>query len=135
MEKFFNNFDNLLSEAWGEIYNGWSRTRFFLPQVNSFMDEDKIRVDVFYPGVKKEQLKLKVEDNILIISGEFDEEKKETKFFMKEFSPVNFTRKFKIPDEAKKKEINAVYEDGVLKITIPIDKKKEKERKFDINIE
>lgn len=135
MERIFNlNFDKLFLSAWDEIYNGMGRVGLIYPQVNAFLDNDKIQVNLFYPGVKKEQLKLKIEDDLLIISGEFKDEEKEMKYYIKEFRPVNFARKFRLPEEVKKKEIAAVYEDGVLKISIPIDKKKEKEKKFDINI-
>ena len=48
---------------------------------------------------------------------------------------TNKIRLLKLPEEVKKKEITALYENGILKILIPIDKKKEKEKKFDINIE
>jgi HSP20 family protein len=135
MESIFNlNFDKIFSSAWDEIYNGIGRVGLIYPQVNAFLDNDKIQVNLLYPGVKKEQLKLKIEDDLLIISGEFKDEEKEMKYYIKEFRPVNFVRKFRLPEEVKKKEIAAVYEDGVLKISIPIDKKKEKEKKFDINI-
>lgn len=136
MEKFFKfeNLDRIFSSAWNDIHSGLERIGFVYPQVNAFLNEDKIQLNLFYPGVKKEQLKLKVEEDLLIISGEFGEEESDKKFFIKEFKPVNFVRKFKLPEEVKKKEIAAVYEDGALKVSIPIDKKKEKEKRFDINI-
>lgn len=136
MERIFNldNLEKVFSSAWNEFYGSLERIGVTYPQVNAFLDEDKIQLNLFYPGVKKEQLKMKVEEDLLIIRGEFNDEEKEKRHYIKEFKPVNFVRKFKLPEEVKKKEIAAVYEDGVLKVSIPIDKKKEKEKRFDINI-
>jgi HSP20 family protein len=73
------------------------------------------------PGMKKEDFKIDVDGNILTISSEKEENKedKNKKFTRKEYSYSSFSRCFSLPEEIKQEKINAKYEDGVLKISLP----------------
>jgi len=73
------------------------------------------------PGMKKEDFKIDVDGNILTISSEKEENKedKNKKFTRKEYSYSSFSRSFSLPEEIKQEKINAKYEDGVLKISLP----------------
>ena len=116
---------------------GFNQRRFGhkYPKINAFKDGDNIEVNVYYPGVKKEEMSVNVEDGFLIIEGLFEkDEKKNEVEFIKEFSPSDFRRSFKLSKDIKLKNISAVYENGVLQIKIPIDKKKEAEKNFTIGI-
>lgn len=104
------------------------------PKINSYSEEGNIVFDVFYPGAKKENFKVSYDDGNLIIKGVFEEKDKKEREYFKEYYFTNFKRVFKLPDEIKKKEIKASYENGVLKVIVPIDKKKEQEKKFAIDI-
>ena len=86
---------------------------------------------------KKENFKIKVEDKRLVISSNFSEKKEQDgeRYHFREFSQREFSRSFALPDEVIKNKIKASYEDGVLKVIIPKDKVKEKQSKFEINID
>ncbi|KAL6627491.1 hypothetical protein ACP70R_031217 [Stipagrostis hirtigluma subsp. patula] len=74
------------------------------------------------PGVKKEEVKVEVEDgNVLVISGERSKEKedKNDKWHRVERSSVKFTRRFRLPENAKVEEVKAGLENGVLTVTVP----------------
>ena len=107
------------------------------PQVNAFLNEDSINVDVFYPGACKENFDVRIEDDLLIIEGIFKYEETEgiKAQFLDEFKFFDFERKFRLSKDIKKKDTVASYEGGVLNIKIPIDKKKEKERKMKVKVE
>ncbi len=107
------------------------------PRVNTVENENDYTVDVYYPGMKKEDFKVKVEGKTLSISSEISENKEENggKYHYKEFSKREFSRKFVLPEEIVKEEIKASYKSGVLKIIIPKDKAKEKQSFFEINID
>ncbi|KAM4083447.1 hypothetical protein ACJW30_08G058400 [Castanea mollissima] len=73
-------------------------------------------------GLKKEEVKVEVEDDkVLQISGELKvkkEEKKET-WHRVERSSGKFLRRFKLPENAKMDQVKAAMENGVLTVTVP----------------
>ncbi|XP_078170003.1 18.2 kDa class I heat shock protein-like [Carex rostrata] len=74
------------------------------------------------PGVKKEEVKLEVEEgNVLKISGERSREKEEKndKWHHVERSSGKFMRRFRLPDNAKVDQVKAAMENGVLTVTVP----------------
>uniref|UniRef100_A0ACD5TQZ5 Uncharacterized protein n=1 Tax=Avena sativa TaxID=4498 RepID=A0ACD5TQZ5_AVESA len=74
------------------------------------------------PGVKKEEVKVEVEDgNTLVVSGERSREKedKNDKWHRVERSCGKFVRRFRLPENAKVEEVKAGLENGVLTVTVP----------------
>ena len=74
------------------------------------------------PGVKKEEVKVEVEDgNVLVISGERSKEKedKNDKWHRVERSSGKFLRRFRLPEDAKTDQVNAGLENGVLTVSVP----------------
>ncbi|KAL8051246.1 hypothetical protein ABFX02_06G135300 [Erythranthe guttata] len=88
------------------------------------------KVDV--PGLKKEEVKVEVEDgSILQISGERSKEKEEKndKWHRVERSSGKFIRRFRLPENAKLEEVKAAMENGVLTVTVPKEEVKKPEVK------
>jgi HSP20 family protein len=74
------------------------------------------------PGVKKEEVKVEVEDgNMLVVSGERSREKedKNDKWHRVERSSGKFVRRFRLPENAKVENVKAGLENGVLTVTVP----------------
>ncbi|XP_015087302.1 17.8 kDa class I heat shock protein-like [Solanum pennellii] len=95
----------------------WKET----PQAHVF------KVDV--PGIKKEEVKVEVEEGrILQISGERNREKEEKndQWHRMERSSGKFIRRFRLPENAKTGEIKAAMENGVLTVTVPKEEEKKK---------
>ncbi|MBL7747977.1 MAG: Hsp20/alpha crystallin family protein [Chitinophagaceae bacterium] len=111
-------FDN--GGIWGKMIN--------VPAVNITEHKDQYEVALAVPGMKKDDFKIDVEGNMLTISSEKEEtkEEKEKKFTRKEYNYSSFSRTFTLPEEINKEKIEAMYEDGVLKIALP---RKEEARK------
>ena len=93
----------------------------FTPAVNERVDEKGYYLEIDLPGVKKEDIDISVNDGVLVISGERKLEKKEEKpnYTRIESFFGRFERAFKLPTDADLDNIEAKYEDGVLKIFIP----------------
>jgi HSP20 family protein len=98
-----------------------------MPAVNIRETDKSYEVEMAAPGMKKEDFKIELENNILTISSERTEEKEENgkeKYSRREYSYESFQRSFNLPKEVVDEDkIEAHYKDGVLQLTIP---KKEK---------
>lgn len=92
----------------------------FMPATNVVETEKEYKVELAIPGFKKEDVKIKLENNILTVSAENKEEKSQTdkKFTRKEFSYNSFSRSYTLPEAADNDKIGARYENGLLKMDI-----------------
>jgi HSP20 family protein len=73
------------------------------------------------PGIKPDEIDIKVEDDVLTISGEHEETKEETdKQIVRRFGA--FARSMPLPKGVDPKKIDAKTDDGVLEVTIPLPK-------------
>jgi len=106
---------------WG--LSNFSDVNTTLPAVNIRETDDNYVVEMAAPGMKKENFKIELENNILTISSEKSEEHEENgneKYSRREFSYQSFQRSFNLPKEVVDEEkIEANYKDGVLHLTIP----------------
>jgi len=93
----------------------------FTPVVNEKVDEKGYYLEIDLPGVKKEDIEISVNDSILTVAGERKLEKKEEKenYTRIESFFGRFERSFKLPPDADAENIEAKYENGVLKLFIP----------------
>jgi HSP20 family protein len=108
-------------------WNEWFDDRSFfgrvikVPAVNVIEYKDSFIVSLAVPGMKKNDFKIDIEGNMLTISSEKEEEKeeKDVRFTRKEYSYSSFSRSFTLPEEVMREKILAIYEDGILKLTLP----------------
>ena len=97
------------------------KVEVFTPVVNEKVDEKGYYLEIDLPGVKKEDIEISVNDSILTVAGERKLEKKEEKgnYTRIESFFGRFERSFKLPPDADAENIEAKYENGVLKLFIP----------------
>jgi HSP20 family protein len=91
----------------------------FLPPIDIFHDEEKISVRVEAPGVKKEDLNVHVEGDLLTISGKKEWTQNEN-YHQVESRWGEFSRSVTLPHTVDKDNISASYKDGVLLLTLPL---------------
>jgi HSP20 family protein len=91
------------------------------PSVDITEDENEYLVKTDLPEVKKDDVKVVVENGILSVSGErkSEKEEKKKKFHRIERSYGSFERTFALPDDADASKIVADFKDGVLKVHLP----------------
>ena len=92
------------------------------PSANIWEDEKSLYMEFAMPGVKKEDVKVKVENNTIQVSAESASkvEEKEKSFIRKEFHSASYTRSFRINE--KRYQVNAIeakLENGVLSLVVP----------------
>ena len=130
-ERFPALFDDFF-KPWNEWFDNdsgfWSRTAR-IPSVNITENKDEYNVSLAVPGMKKDDFKIDVNGNMLTISCEKDEtkEEKDKRYTRKEYSYSSFSRSFTLPEEVNTEKIDAKYEDGLLKLSLP---RKEEAKKF-----
>ena len=115
MEDFFNDD---LSE-WRR--NNYSSTNTTVPKVNVKEDEEAFSIEMAAPGMKKDDFQVKLHNNLLTISSEskHEDEAEAGKYTRREYAYHAFQRSFTLPNSADGEKIEAKYEDGVLKLSIP----------------
>jgi len=117
-----NVFDNFFG---GDFFDvpAFSTQRSFKPAVNVMETDDEYTIEVAVPGMRKDDFKVEVNNNVLTISAETEgkrEEKSDDKCYSRrEFCYSSFSRSFSIPrNEVDEGKIDASYKDGLLKIKL-----------------
>ena len=103
------------------------------PAVDIYETEKEIVLKADLPGVNLSDVDIRVENNILTVSGErhFEKEVKQDNFHRVERVYGNFARTFTLPNTVDPEKIEAAYNDGVLKIAM---QKREEARPKQIKI-
>jgi HSP20 family protein len=119
-----NRFNRFLGGFPNRIGNGetpsltvadWS------PEVDISQDDQGYLLKADLPEMKKDDVRVTVEDDILSVSGERKslKEDQKRKFHRMERSFGNFRRSFTLPEDADSTKVTAEFRDGVLKIHLP----------------
>ena len=93
----------------------------FKPGANILETEKAFEISLALPGIKKEEVKIDLNDNTLTISGERKSQKEETKgtWHYTEIRQGKFSRSFIIPENIMQENIEANFADGMLEIVLP----------------
>lgn len=91
------------------------------PSVNIAEHDKDFKIELAAPGLEKKDFKIETDNDMLTISSEKKHEKKEEKenYRRQEFSYESFSRSFQLPENSLPEKIEAKYEDGLLKLTLP----------------
>lgn len=83
--------------------------------------EDGYIVKASLPGIKADDLEITFSENVLTIKGEIEEDKEldEAHYHMRERRFGSFSRSIRLPSGIESEEIEASFEDGVLKLHLP----------------
>lgn len=131
MDEFFADFDRSLFFDWTP-FETFGRT-------DIYEKDGKLVYETELPGVKKNEIEIKVEDGRLVISGEVkrDERIERENYFRIGRHYGKFQRCFPLPEQADDpKKIKASFEDGILRVTVPLrESLKEKEKPIEIKVE
>ena|SRR5579884_1238570 len=92
------------------------------PAIEVKQKEGKLIVTAELPGIKKDDLKVHVENGMLTLEGERKEEKEEKYkgYYHSERSYGTFYRAIALPEKAKTDDMKAVFTNGLLEITVPV---------------
>jgi len=107
----------------------------FSPSVDIFEEGDDVVVKAEAPGMKKEDLDVKIEGDTITVTGEKKSEEKVEKkdYYRLERSYGSFCRSFRLPTEVQAEKAKATFKDGVLEVRVPkTEEAKKKAKKVEI---
>jgi HSP20 family protein len=94
-----------------------------LPAVNVRETNDNFAIEVAAPGMKRDDFKVELDNNVLTISSqreEKQEQQQDENYTRREFNYQYFQRSFTLPEnKVEGEKIAARYADGILHITVP----------------
>ena len=90
------------------------------PLVDITEDEKDYVLKAELPGIRKEEVKVSIENGVLSISGErkVEKEEKNKKYHRVERSYGSFARSFALPENVDAEKVSAAYKDGLLTVTV-----------------
>jgi HSP20 family protein len=113
MERLFDDFG---FNRVGSPANG-----MWIPHIDVFEREGLFCVRADLPGMKKEDVKIEVIDDALVIQGERHHERERTDrgYYRSERGYGHFHRAIPLPEGANSDDVRATFRDGVLEVTMP----------------
>lgn len=114
-------FGSVFGKDFNDLFAPATLNNYGVPAVNIAENENGFRLEVAAPGLKKENFKVNLENNILTISAQQEQQNEENtdKYTRKEFSFKSFSRSFTLPNVVDGEKVGATYIDGVLHVELP----------------
>lgn len=105
------------AESWETLME---RQDFHAPLVDIFENDNEYFIIANMPGVSRDDIRLKIEDDSLLIFGRVNyEEAVNRKYILNENEIGNYFRKFRVSDNIDETKIEAKYENGQLIVKLP----------------
>jgi len=115
--------NDLFTDDWFDSsLANWKSSGTTLPAVNVRETNDDFMIEVAAPGMKRDDFKVELDNNVLTISSQREDkrEEKDDSYTRKEFSYQSFQRSFTLPEsKVEGEKIAARYVDGILQVTVP----------------
>jgi HSP20 family protein len=129
MDRLFASLWPTAAERDARVNDAW------VPAIDVYEDKAQYVIKAELPGVKREDVTLSLEEDVLTIKGErcYEKEEKQEGFLRVESAYGAFQRALRLPQSVKADAVNAEFKDGILKITLPkADTVKAREIKIDV---
>lgn len=119
-------FSSMLDRFFTDSLASRGHVNSFSPQVDAYETEQGYQIEAALPGLRREDIKVDFQRGRLTISGErsFKNEQNQRRYHVVESSYGSFQRSFQLPDTVDAGRIEANFEDGVLRVTVPKDQQK-----------
>jgi len=100
---------------------GQNSMQAFVPAVNVYETKEAVVVESALAGIDPNNVEVSVENGLLSISGDTkkEHEVEEKNYYRKEVRSGSFRRQIPLPTAVDEEKVEAVFEDGMLKITCP----------------
>lgn len=111
----------VFEDAFNRFFNEPAAARPWTPAVDIAETENELVLTADIPGVKLEEIDIRLEDGNLVLKGtrKFENQEKKGGYHRLERSYGTFQRVFTLPESVDAEKVNAAYENGVLKVVLP----------------
>lgn len=123
------NREPMYNNLFNRFFEGELNEKVQIPATNIKEAEEAFELKMLVPGIKKEEINIELNENILTISAEL-ENSEENSDWRNEFTIKSFSRSFRLPKTADSESIKAEQTDGILNIKIPKVKEEQKVKKL-----
>jgi len=130
IDRIFQNFGFPTAQRMGS----WNSQEQFLPQIDIAERNGKLIISADLPGMNKDDVKIDVSDNAIVIEGERKSEQEENKegIYRSERSYGHFLRQIPLPEGVNTESANATFRNGVLEISLDAPKSSDNRRRIQI---
>jgi HSP20 family protein len=113
--------DRLFDDAFTRplsLRDGWSMNT---PAIDMYQTENDVVVKASIPGIKADEVQINITGDVLTLKGEVkhEEERKDRAWHIREHRFGSFERSVALPTAVKTNQADAVFENGILTITLP----------------
>jgi HSP20 family protein len=116
-----DRMNRLFRELQGNSQDESLTSSSFAPAVDVYEDEHNVTLKIEVPGIDEKDIDVRIENNTLTVHGErkIEKEEKEENYRRVERQYGSFTRTFNLPPTVEAEKVQADYDKGVLRITLP----------------
>jgi HSP20 family protein len=137
MDRMFESFGfgrgRFAPRLWSDVPErfGEPELAVWAPEIEVFDREGEFVVRADLPGLKKEDVRVEVTENALILEGERRKEHEEHRegFYRSERSYGRFSRAVPLPEGVDTENVDAEFKDGVLEVKLPAPKRQAQQRR------
>ena len=120
------DIDSLFNDFFRRVpVEKFTKENLWFPALDIEETKDDIKISAELPGLKKDEIKLTISNGQLVLQGErkLEKEEKDKTYHRIERRYGSFRRTVSLPTEAETDKVKAIYEKGILNITLPKSKK------------
>ncbi len=131
VDDLFRDFADLATFSDLDVFPGFGHTDIYLK-------DRTLVIETELPGARREDVQVRVEDNKLVITGEVRryEEVRDENYIRMGRRYGAFRRVFPLPEEVEdKRQIRAKFENGVLRVEVPLKRAPASEGSFEVKVE
>jgi HSP20 family protein len=127
-------FDAFFGSAGPLVGGAAAATSMAMPRIDIHEDDHELRVSADMPGVKPSEVDLRLEGDVLVITGErkSEAERKDENFHVMERGHGRFRRSVQLPFAPDPDQVHADYNHGVLTIRMPMQPQAQRSRRIEV---
>lgn len=113
--------DRLFDDAFTRPLSGRDGWAMSTPAIDMYQTDNEVVVKASIPGIKPQEMQINITGDVLTLKGETkqEEERKERAWHIREQRAGSFERSVALPTAVKTDQAEAVFENGILTITLP----------------